>query len=121
MAAHLVFKANTGQSAVGPTTTFEALMLADGGAVPSPPSQPRQQKNLRPRRQFLRPGIAIDRAVDRHRDALLDPGLYAGILFSQFPEQFPYVLRFDLALILASDGRQLARLRPVSFSIIANW
>src|SRR5438132_317788 len=79
-------------------------------APPLPPSQPWQQKNLRPLWQFLRPGIAIDRAVDGHRDALLDPGLDAGILFSQFPEQLPYVLGFDLDLALAAG--ELAQRTP---------
>ena len=72
------------------------LPFGQGWRRASPtPSQPRQQKNLRPRRELLPPRIPINHPVDRHRDPLLDPRLKPGILFSQFPEQLPDVL--DLA------------------------
>ena len=69
------------------------------------PGKTRQQENLSAFWQFLRPGVPIDRPVDGYGDAAVDQGLYAGILFSQLPEQLPYVLGLDLDLVLASGGR----------------
>lgn len=85
-------------------------MLADCHFAPSPPREPRQQKNLRPLRQLLPPSIPINHPVDRHRDPAIDPRLEPGILFSQFPEQFPDVLGFNLDLALAAG--ELAERAP---------
>src|SRR4029077_4031237 len=48
--------------------------------------------------------VTINRLVDGDGNAAIDVGLEAGILFSQLPEQLPYVLCLDLDLVLASGS-----------------
>jgi hypothetical protein len=78
-----------------------------------PPGKTRKQENFSAFWQFLRPGVAIDRPVDGNGDASVDQGLESGILFSQLPEQLPYVLGLDLDLVLASGGRGKRRRREL--------
>jgi hypothetical protein len=82
--------------------------LADDARKSTPPRNPRNQHHFCPVGNWLLPVIAVNHAIDRNSNTLVDAFLHGGVPLAEVLHQFSNRFAFDVDGLCASAGRRVA-------------